>query len=392
MSQLRNLTRWTTGTGRARGIAARAFLAFFGALFVLQLLIPLVNAWQSEPSVGVRLALTALVAMFVAAYSYTIFRMYFLRTSWTQLFTERDRWLLRACTGVPAALLVWWQGGEWALTLIFTVVVAILTGPPLRAFSSQAMAATFVAIVLASARVDTTVLLSTLAVSIVVGILIASQFRQSGEMGGLIEARYREARMAAAEERLRIAQELHDVLGHSLSLITLKSELASALAVRDPERAQREMREVEVLAREAMTDVRRTVAAERQPILSAELADARHLLDAAGIALEVRGNGETLPDEASALLAWGVREGVTNIVRHSRARHCRISLTQERDRAILAVEDDGAGPDAPGARAGTGLVGLRERAERLGGTLAFETLPGKAGHLLSASVPISSGE
>lgn len=137
MSRLHDLLRQLHRNDRARDVASRAFLAIFGALFVFQLLFPLVETWQEEPSLVVRLTVTALAITFIAAYSYTIFRMYFLRRSWIEIFTERERWILRGLTGGPASVLVWWQGGEWAISLIFVVLVTILTGPPLRAFYTQ---------------------------------------------------------------------------------------------------------------------------------------------------------------------------------------------------------------------------------------------------------------
>jgi two-component system, NarL family, sensor histidine kinase DesK len=374
-----------------RNLAPRAFLMTFSSLWVLQIIFPFWEFWRDEPSLATRLVVTALSVMFVIAYGFTFFRTYFFRFSWTQPFRDHERWALRAATASIATVLVFWLGDAWAFLLIFTVIVAIMTGPPRDAFISALSSLVFAIVVMALAGVGATTLLIASAFGLVSGILIASHLRHSGIVGEMVEARAAAERMAAAEERLRIAQELHDVLGHSLSLITLKSELASALAEKDPARAQREMREVEALARSAMADVRRTVAAERQPILSAELTDARHLLDAAGISLAVNGNDGDLPDDVAALFAWSVREGVTNVVRHSRARRCTISLMHDGERAILTVVDDGAGSDTPGTRAGSGLTGLSERSERMGGTLAFETLPDDSGHSLTVSVPDPSG-
>lgn len=392
MSWISTLLTRTRESGNARDIATRAFLALFAWMWVLQILVPWWEVWRGESSILVRLTVTALVLTFMGVYSFIMLRLYFWRRSWTEIFTERERWSLRTLTAGPGVILLLWQGDGFALTLAFAVLAAILTAPPHMAYMTAIYGTAIIAAVMGLAGVEGRVLLSVLTITFAFGMLISSQLRQSGQIGELIEARYTEARMAAAEERLRIARDLHDVLGHSLSLITLKSELASALAEKDPIRAQREMREVESLARSAMNDVRRTVAAERQPTLATELADARHLLDAAGIALDVSGDDPNLPGDVSALFAWGVREGVTNVVRHSRAHHCTISLTREDDRAVLTVTDDGAGPDAPGTRLGSGLAGLSDRAERLGGTVAFETLPDDSGHRLTVSVPIPSGE
>jgi two-component system sensor histidine kinase DesK len=387
MSRIQSLLNRTRVSANARDIATRAFLALFAWMWVLQILIPWWEVWRDESSMVVRFTVSALVLFFIGVYSFIMLRLYFWRRSWAEIFTGRERWSLRALTAGPGVILLLWQGDGFALTLAFTVLAAILTSPPHLAYMTAIYGTAIIAAVMGVAGVEGLVLISVLTITFAFGLLISSQLRQSGQIGELIEARYTEARMAAAEERLRIARDLHDVLGHSLSLITLKSELASALAEKDPIRAQREMREVESLARSAMNDVRRTVAAERRPTLSTELADARHLLDAAGISLEIEGSTVDFPEEVAALFAWGVREGVTNVVRHSRARHCTISLTREGDRAMLTVADDGAGPGAAGTRPGSGIAGLSDRADRLGGTVRFETLPGHTGHALTVIVP-----
>ena len=189
------------------------------------------------------------------------------------------------------------------------------------------------------------------------------------------------ARMAVAEERLRISRDLHDLLGHSLSVIALKSELAGRTLGSDPQRAAREIAELEAVARRSLAEVRQAVTGYRQPSLAAELAAARRMLASAGIDCRVNAPGSyDLPPEVDALLAWTVREASTNIVRHSGARHAGITVTVTGASASADLTDDGAGPPAgrgaaaggPAAAsgaAGSGLAGLAERAGRLGGTL-----------------------
>ncbi|HWV35217.1 MAG TPA: histidine kinase, partial [Thermomicrobiales bacterium] len=269
----------------ARDMTLRTLLALFSWLWVLQILIPLQETWRDESSRNVRIGVTALAVAFIAAYTSIIFRMYFYRRSWSVIFTTRERWILRAIvTGISIAL-VFWQGNAWALTLVFSAITIIITAPPLRAFTAIFQAMIAITAVLLLAPVEQSMRFSVLAISFVLGLLIASQLQQGGQMGELIEARYREARIAASDERLRIARDLHDVLGHTLSLVTLKSELASRLVDADPARAQQEMREVERIARSAMAEVRRTVAGERQLVLASEIDAARQLLAAADIDL-----------------------------------------------------------------------------------------------------------
>lgn len=182
------------------------------------------------------------------------------------------------------------------------------------------------------------------------------------------------ARLAVAEERLRIARDLHDLLGHTLSLVALKSELARRLSDTDPKAAAREIADVEGVARKALTEVREAVTGYRRQGLAAELDGARSTLAAAGVESVVRSAGEPLPPAVDDLFAWAVREAVTNVVRHAKAQRCEIVVERDRRSARLRVADDGAGAAArvPGrALQGSGLAGLAERAAAAGGSLRF---------------------
>jgi two-component system sensor histidine kinase DesK len=180
------------------------------------------------------------------------------------------------------------------------------------------------------------------------------------------------ARMA---ERERIARDLHDVLGHTLTLITLKSALAARLAERDPVRAATEMRDVERVSREALKEVRSAVAGQREVGLAGELANAREMLGAAGIAVEHAATPVPLSPTEEAMLALAMREAVTNVVRHAGASNCRITLSTDGTNRLLAVEDDGRGKRSPD---GNGIAGMRERVSALGGRLDVDS-PGLAG-------------
>ncbi|HEX4955209.1 MAG TPA: sensor histidine kinase [Thermoanaerobaculia bacterium] len=173
-------------------------------------------------------------------------------------------------------------------------------------------------------------------------------------------------RLAKVAERERIARDLHDLLGHTLSLITLKAELAARLAERDPQRARREMEEVEQVSRQALAEVREAVQGYRESGLAAELIGARVAFETAGIELELVTGPYSVAPRVEAVAALALREAMTNVVRHSRARSCRIELAQADGRLRLAVADDGAGSRA---REGAGLAGMRERVEAVGGRL-----------------------
>jgi two-component system, NarL family, sensor histidine kinase DesK len=211
-------------------------------------------------------------------------------------------------------------------------------------------------------------------------------------IGGLLRANtaLREARaeladLAVAEERLRFARDLHDLLGHSLSLIALKAELAGKLLPARTDDAAREIEDIRALTRSALGDVREAVGGYRRPTLPSELAGARAALDAAGIALRVNEPDLGLDPDAESVLAWAIREGATNMIRHSGAGHAEITLRPGRPMAELEIVDDGRGvPLSNGA--GDGLAGLRERAAAVGGTVETFTGP-DGGFRLRVSVP-----
>jgi two-component system, NarL family, sensor histidine kinase DesK len=198
-------------------------------------------------------------------------------------------------------------------------------------------------------------------------------------------AREQIARLAVGEERLRFARDLHDLLGNSLSVIALKSELAGRLINRAPGLAAHEVEDIEKVARDALREVREAVAGYRQPTLAAELAGAREALAAAGIELRIDQEHATLPPAVEAVLAWTVREGVTNVMRHSQAKRCAIRISTNDGHATVDVVDDGRGGTP---EAGSGLHGLQERVRERRGTLSAEPLPHE-GFRLRVRLPLA---
>ncbi|WP_330461950.1 histidine kinase [Streptomyces sp. NBC_00820] len=207
----------------------------------------------------------------------------------------------------------------------------------------------------------------------------------------LRKARATVAQLAANEERLRLARDLHDLLGHSLSLITLKSELAGRMLPDHPEKAAQQVADIEQVSRQALVDVREAVTGYRRPRLADELAGTQVALTAAGVAAEVPAEPDLTgtPEEAEAALAWALREAVTNVVRHSGADRCTVELLRRQtlDGPVLelAVEDNGSGGSGTGP--GNGLTGLTERLEKAGGSL--EAGRAKHGFRLVARVPVT---
>ena len=179
------------------------------------------------------------------------------------------------------------------------------------------------------------------------------------------------AELAVQEERNRFARDLHDILGHSLTVITVKAELAGRLIAANPERAGAEVADVESLARSALADVRAAVAGYRELSLAGELVSARAALKAAEIKADLPTTVDEVPEENRELFAWVVREGVTNVVRHSGAKRCTIRLSA----AQIEVLDDGKGPPPGGGASGHGLIGLRERADQVGASVQVGQSP-----------------
>lgn len=192
----------------------------------------------------------------------------------------------------------------------------------------------------------------------------------------LDRARSVQARLAVAEERLRFARDLHDVVGRGLSVVSLKSDLAAQLAKRGRPEAADEMLEVRRVAQEMLADVRDVVRGYRATDLGAELAGARSVLRSAGIDCHIIGSTDGLGEPAQSTLAWVVREGTTNVLRHSQATRCTIAVRAAEDGAIhLTMENDGSSGDEP-VVLGHGLLGLTERVAAGGGVIRTERRSG----------------
>jgi two-component system, NarL family, sensor histidine kinase DesK len=178
----------------------------------------------------------------------------------------------------------------------------------------------------------------------------------------LAEARFELARLAAENERFRIARDLHDLLGHSLTTITVKAGLARQLGAADPARSQQEIAEVEELARRSLADVRAAVTSYRDVSLAGELATGRELLRAAGIDADLPRAVDAVDPSNQELFGWVVREGLTNVVRHAHASSCSVRLSP----CSVEIVDDGVGGNGG---SGNGLAGLRERVAAAGGVV-----------------------
>ncbi len=284
-----------------------------------------------------------------------------------------------------AALGVVFSPFNWAAVVYFIYAAAFCAqlGPPRLAWRWVFSLALVVAIESAVFSLPLQAWASGIIFTLLIG-AINTFYRERERINAKLKLAQDEVeRLAKVAERERIARDLHDVLGHSLSLITLKAELAARLVRTEPLRAEVEMREVERVSRQAMAQVRETVKGYRAAGLDAELTNAKLACEAAGLVLSVSRQAVDLDAEVENALALALREAVTNVIRHAGATRVELELGGVDGMAQLRVEDDGRG--GPLAE-GSGLAGMRERLEALGGGIAVEVGQGLR---LSIRVPLA---
>jgi len=213
--------------------------------------------------------------------------------------------------------------------------------------------------------------------------------RQNGRRDAALRLSHEEVRrLAAMAERERIGRDLHDLLGHTLSLIAIKSELADKLFERDPLRARDELRETQQIAREALAQVRSAVTGIRATGLAAELASSRLMLETSGIVLNEQRDELLLSADLEDALAMVLREAVTNVQRHARAHAAWFSLRRDGSGIDMQLRDDGRGGEI---RPGNGLRGMRERLAAFGGTLQIRS-SASAGTCVQVRVPLTDAQ
>lgn len=320
-----------------------------------------------------------------AAAGLAAFAVLYLRLFWIlpSIATERRREgaALLAAIAVLAVGLSIAFGDEWLGLLVYLSVAVALALPARPALGGiAAVAATSVAI---TGGLEVVVQVVTF------GVLLVAVRRLMELVQELELARGQVAALAVSEERLRLSRDLHDLLGHNLSLIALKSQLARKLLARDPGAVEREVRDIESVARTSLQEARAAVRGLRNASLRAELDAARDALQAAGIDVAVRSDGPPA-GSLEAPLAFVVREATTNVIRHSRAHRCEIAVRCTGESAEVEISDDGVGPPAA-AGEGSGLRGLGERLSEVGGTVDAGAAPG-GGFRVIARVPLPRRE
>lgn len=321
------------------------------------------------------------LATFVVAYMVLVFR------NMGRPFARTVVVSLICFLGVLAIVLCLTLGGAW-LGLFCYVSVACGATLSVRA-ASWAVPATAAVMTLVGWRTDLEATKNLVLLVLLIGFAMTGVGQLVRTTVELRQARATVAHLAANEERLRLARDLHDLLGHSLSLITLKSELAGRMLPGRPDQAAQQVADIEQVSRQALVDVREAVTGYRRPRLAAELAGVRVALTAAGVSAQLPAEPDltAVPEESESALAWALREAVTNVVRHSGARRCAVEVvrrqTLDGPTLELSVEDDGSGGSGEGP--GNGLTGLTERLEKAGGTLEAGRV--KRGFRLVARVP-----
>jgi two-component system sensor histidine kinase DesK len=341
---------------------ALAFLAF-----------PLADLLSGRLSTGSEVVAAVGLGAFAAAFV----RLFWILPSVTSERRIEGSVLLAALAALAICLSTAF-GDEW-LGLFVYLSIAVALALPTRVALVGIGAVTAVAIAI-TGEPD-------VAIEVVAfGVILVGVRRLMELVRELEAARSQVAELAASEERLRLSRDLHDLLGANLSLIALKSQLARRLLGRDPEAAAGEVRDIESVARSSLQEARAAVQGLRSASLASELGRAREALEAAGIEVEVSGGGP-LPAAVDALFGFALREGVTNVVRHSRARHCEITVRRTDGIAELEVRDDGIGL-VNGTDGGSGLRGLAERITEAGGMLEAGPAEGD-GFRLIARVPIA---
>jgi two-component system, NarL family, sensor histidine kinase DesK len=354
----------TTGPLQAPRVVGRLGWAF-AALWLFFLANPLLEGWAHRDSVRGVLGVVLTLA-FAAVYMALWVRA---REDRTRLVHVSPRY---AVTYVGALVVLGASViacvGEPGLACVVYVSVGCVMVLPLRASAPIAVLLTVGTIALGAVEGWGSQLGNGFAVMAASVAVFGLRMVMSRNLD-LVQAHEENARLAVDNERTRFARDLHDILGHSLTVITVKAELAGRLMDVDLDRARAEITDLERLSRDALADVRRAVQGYRDITLPGELVRARSALRSAEIEADLPNSTDEVPSELRELFAWTVREGVTNVIRHSGARRCAVVLTT----SSAEVVDDGCAEPTPDGH-GSGLAGLRERAADVGATVVTRQL------------------
>jgi two-component system sensor histidine kinase DesK len=360
---------------------------FFSAIWLVYLADPVSQLFTHHHGTPYIAGGLALVGVFCVIYVVILYRWY---------LPQANNYAGLAAMVVIAGVASLAYGGAGVLWIFVSSVAGLVIRPDRLALRTVlAITAAFSVFSLAG-HIGMANFLIDLVPTVLVGLSMIGFRRQIELNRELHAARETVAKLAVSEERLRLARDMHDLTGQSLSMITLKSELAGKRLTRLPPSAERdavlgELDDIGRVSRQTLHDIREAVSGYRRPTLAVEVITARHALDAAGIELDddpaLTLRSGTLDAEAEAALAWCLREAVTNVIRHSGARNCWLRLADQPGELSLEVLDDGRGfPGQNETASGSGLRGMSERLSAVGGRLSLST-KSRGGLCLRATVP-----
>jgi two-component system, NarL family, sensor histidine kinase DesK len=375
---------------------------FFSAIWLVYLIAPIADLFSRHHTALWIAGGLAIAVAFCAVYIALL-------GMWDRWSASNSRLMLGALGGlfVLAVLASLVYGADWTTSLwIYVSAATGFTLPMRRGVTFRVVLAVGVCYSLLAwiSHVPMTTYLPVLLPTVLIGWAMIGFRMQIQLMRQLQQARETVAQLAANEERLRLARDMHDLTGQSLSLITLKSELAIKRLARLAPSAERdavlgEIADIGRVSRQTLHDIREAVSGYRRPTLAVEIITARTSMEAAGIALDddpaLTVRSGTFDPDAEAALAWCLREAATNVIRHSGAKNCRIRLTERAGEFSLAVSDDGRGLTGDDAAqrdqagvAGSGLHGMSERLSAVGGGFSVEPAGrDQRGFRLVATVP-----
>lgn len=353
----------------ARRLPSPGFLFYLYLFYLVFLVYPITALFQTQPQVLTLLITGGSLSLFILTYLVIITRVTLNRSDYFP--SPLASWTALIILSVLATLLSLVFGSNWLGLFIYVGVAAgftLRTGFAIGLVSFMAGLMTSLGMLTGD---DFRNVAQLTLLELAVGLGMVGLARLLATNRELLAARAELAELAIDEERSRFARDLHDLLGHSLSVIALKSELAERLLPSFPQQAAREIADVRTVVQDALQEVRQAVTGYRQPALAIELRKAQEMLRSAGIAYSCEGSVGELSPAVESVLAWAVREGVTNVARHSQAGQCSIQIRRTAETVSIEVLDDGCGgtirtvnDSQTLAILGSGLSGLRERAAR----------------------------
>ncbi len=396
-----------TNSGEKWWRESRYIYFVLSTIWVLSLMFQLIATWEAprkqvfqsdvgqpifEPTwivqpVWERIVATILATAFIIIYVRMMYLVYYGTTSLPRQFTDLGRWQIRIpllAIAIALALLPHESDfRRWAFSFVFVVIAWTLTSSPGTAFTSVILS-TVVSVGLVTLLYDIGAGVGIGFPALALGFMVSGYVINGGIIDQLTLERGRVRDQAVTEERFRLARDLHDTVGHSMTQITLKAELARRILPGDPARAATELEDIEQLSRSLSAEVRRSIAGEVDLSLPVEIGRAKELLPSMGIEVSVKGDIDGWPQEIAEAFAWCLREGVMNTIKHSGATSCEILFAKDSENHRLEIRDNGANQIEEN-RSGQGIQGMTHRVQTLHGDVQLEQI--EPGHMLSIRIP-----